>query len=278
MAPALLPRRALIYGDSITEGTNAQLFDFTTGACTRSGLDAAASLRSWCFGFGEAVEAEVSNCAFAAQGYSTFNSLGYGGVPPLFTPGNPALTAWDKIDADHSRLPAFKARPPDYIVSAEGFNDQVCSPGWPAAAAFNCSNRGLTAAVAGWVGAVRAATSPHTQVVVVVPFGGEMRTRNLTRDAIREGFATYQAGVVAGVAVAEAVGDAGDEFATLIDLYPRSKPGLMGADASSQGPYRSGQAPGPTASSCDGTHPLAHRHAHLGAMVVAELPDPRVGH
>ena len=219
----------------------------------------------------------MSNCAFAAQGYSTINSLGYGGVPPLLTAGDPAMTAWDKIDAAHSRLPALKTRPPDYVVSAEGFNDQVCSPGWPGSGAFNCSNHGLTAAVAGWIAAARAATSPNTRLVVVVPFGGEMRTHNLTRDAIRDGFAMYQAGVDATAASAVGARSAeaahpGDAHAALVDLYPRSKPGLMGTDGTSQGAYRSGQAPGPTASSCDGTHPLAHRHAHLGAMVVAALP------
>ena len=47
----------------------------------------------------------------------------------------------------------------------------------------------------------------------------------------------------------------------------------MGADASADctGDFCSGQPPGPTASSCDGTHPLAHRHARLGAMVAAEV-------
>ena len=51
-------------------------------------LAAGAAPRSWAFGFGEAMQAEVSNCAFAAQGYSTFNSLKYGNVPPLLTPGD----------------------------------------------------------------------------------------------------------------------------------------------------------------------------------------------
>ena len=78
------------------------------------------------------------------------------------------------------------------MVSAEGFNDQVCAPGWPnhrhrhrhqrtAGGAFRCSNDGVSKAVAQWLAEVRAATSPGTVVVVVVPFGGEMRTRNLTR-------------------------------------------------------------------------------------------------
>jgi hypothetical protein len=108
VAPVLLPRRALIYGDSITEGVNSQLFDWSTGTCSRTGLHAEGAFKSWCFGFGEAISAEVSNAAFAAQGYSTYNSLGYGGVPPLLTPGNDAMTAWDKLDASNSRLPLLR--------------------------------------------------------------------------------------------------------------------------------------------------------------------------
>jgi hypothetical protein len=46
--------------------------------------------------------------------------LTYGGVPPLLTVGDDAMTAWDKFDATHSRLQALKARPPDFVINAEG--------------------------------------------------------------------------------------------------------------------------------------------------------------
>jgi len=113
---------------------------------------------------------------------------------------------------------------------------------------------------------VRAATSPTTTVVVLQPFGGEMRTKNLTRFAIQAGYDAYQSESCRATAPC-------DEHAMLVDLYPRAKLGLMGADPSvnCSGAFCSGQAPGPTANSCDGTHPLAHRHAHLGAMVAAEV-------
>jgi hypothetical protein len=259
--PAVLPRRAIVFGDSISEGTNAQLYDYDRGSCGRSGtLAAAAAPRSWGFGFGEAMQAEVSNCAFAAQGYSTFNSLLYGNVPPLLTLGEPTSTAWDKLDSVHSRLPLLKAQPPDFVVSAQGFNDQVCAPGWPNSASFRCSNANMSRAITQWLRDVRAATSPATVIVVVVPFGGEMRTQNLTRFTIIAGFNTYQSAAT-------------DPHALLVDLYPRARLGLMGADTSANctGRFCSGQPPGPTANSCDGTHPLAHRHAHLGAMVAAEV-------
>jgi hypothetical protein len=127
--------RALVYGDSITEGVNAQLYDFSTAGCSRTGLNAAAAPMSWVSRVGEALAAEVSNAAFAAQGYITPNSLIYGNVPPLFPVASggkePASGrgAWALIDAAHSRLPAFQHRPPDYVINAEGFNDQVCD-GW----------------------------------------------------------------------------------------------------------------------------------------------------
>ncbi len=254
--PVLLPKRALVYGDSITEGTNAQLFDFSTNKCdsqTRAGLDAAAATKSWCFGFAQAMHAEVSNCAFAAQGYSTFNSLNYGGVPPLLTLGASISSAWDKVDAAHSRLPLLRKRPPDFVISAEGFNDQVCSPGW--GEKYNCTNAGLTGAVAEWLKHMRQATAASTQIFVLVPFGGELRTKNLTRNSIRAGFNAYQE-------------MKGDSMAHLIDLYPFAKRGLMGA-SSPKDPSSSGQPTGPTAESCDGTHPLAQRHAELGAMAAA---------
>ena len=191
----------------------------------------------------------------------------YGGVPPLLTLGDPKRTAWDKLDAAHSRLPLLKARPPDFVVSAEGFNDQVCSPGWADRASFRCSNDNMTKAITQWLVDVRAATSPSTTVVVLQPFGGEMRTKNLTRFAIKAGFDAYQ------LAHQRVSGGNNDEHTILVDLYPRARLGLMGADPSANctGSFCSGQAPGPTANSCDGTHPLAHRHARLGAMVAVEV-------
>ena len=39
---------------------------------------------------------------------------------------------------------------------------------------------------------MRSATGPKTIIAVLVPFGGEMRTSNLTRFAIRNGFNSYK--------------------------------------------------------------------------------------
>jgi hypothetical protein len=110
-----------------------------------------------------------------------------------------------------------------------------------------------------------------------------MRTKNLTRNAIRAGFDAYQAGLQRKGQRLHGSNDngkdngndndngswnnngKGDPMAHLIDLYPRAKKGLMGASNPTD-PSSSGQPAGPTAESCDGTHPLAQRHAQLGAM------------
>ena len=104
-------------------------------------------------------------------------------------------------------------------------------------------------------------TGTATHIFVLVPFGGEIRTRNLTRFAIRDGYDDYIAG-----------SGAGDTRSHLIDLYPRAQRGVKGASSTTM-PLNmsSGQAPGPTAESCDGTHPLDWRHGELAAMVALEV-------
>jgi lysophospholipase L1-like esterase len=234
---ALRPGTALVFGDSISEGTNAQNYDVAAARCGGPyGLAVSSALDTWAAGFAEAMNAELGLAAFAAQGYSTRNSLHYGSVPPLLTAGDEAATAWDKVCAGTSRLPALAARAPTYVVNALGFNDQNADVA-PAL---------LQATVAAWLPAARAAVDPTTTLLVVVPFGGEMRTNNATRLALRAGFFSYKASA-AGAA---------DGCALLVDLYPAAQRGLQGLGR-------------PTAESCDGTHPLARRHAQLGAMVAA---------
>ena len=88
---------------------------------------------------------------------------------------------------------------------------------------------------------------PQTSIFVAVPFGGELRTKNATRLAIRAGYAQYKA---SGAGAA-------DPCTFEVDLYPRAQRGLQGLGS-------------PTAESCDGTHPLAQRHGQLGAMLATE--------
>jgi lysophospholipase L1-like esterase len=235
--PNLAPGRMLVYGDSIAEGTNAQNYDVAAGRCGGPyGLGVSSSTDSWAFGFAAAMAAELSLAAFAAQGFATRNSLNYGEVPPLLTAGAPAATAWDKVSANCSRLPALAATPPTYVVQALGFNDQNADV--PPAL--------LTATVAAWLGAARSALGPAPTLLLILPFGGVLRTANATRGAILQAFADYKA----------SPSGAGDACTLALDLYPASQRGLQGLGA-------------PTAESCDGTHPLAKAHGRLGAMLGA---------
>jgi hypothetical protein len=246
--PNVRPERMLVFGDSISEGTNAQNYNDAEGSCGGGyGTRNSASVDSWAFAFGEALGAEVSLAAFAAQGYATRNSLNYGNVPPLLTPGDANASAWAWVRAGVSRLPALAAQPPAFLANALGFNDQNS----------DVTPQALTSTVAAWLADARAAVGARTTLFVVVPFGGEMRTQNTTRLAIIAGFEQYQQTGGGG-------GGNGDPCAFLLDLYPWAQRGLQGLGA-------------PTAESCDGTHPLARRHGELGAMLGAAAARALLG-
>lgn len=238
--PLLRPSHMLIFGDSISEGTNANNYDLGAGRCGGPyGLGVSSATDSWAFSFAEAMGAEPSLAAFAAQGFVTRNSYNYGGVPPLLTPGSETDTAWDKVNGNASRLPELSASPPTYLVSAMGFNDQNT----------DVQSSTLTTVVGAWLAAARSAVGPNTNILLILPFGGELRTHNVTRGAIMEGFATYK-GTPGG-------GEDGCVFLLdLLSTFPGSAQGLEGLGA-------------PTAQSCDGTHPLARAHARIGAMLGA---------
>ena len=66
--PLIHSSRALFFGDSITEGTNAANYNFNTGTCGGNfDLSNSASTDSWAFAFAEAAAVEPSMAAFAAQ-------------------------------------------------------------------------------------------------------------------------------------------------------------------------------------------------------------------
>ena len=243
---ALRPKRMLVFGDSITEGTAALRMAFGPGGpgpgpthggwgCAQSDVYHNSALHSWASHVADALNAEISAAAFAAQGYATRNSLNYGNVPPFFTPGDPAASAWAWVFANASRLPALAAQPPHYVFNALGFNDQVVPPAQ------------LTLAVAGSLAAMRTAVGPRALLFQVLPFGGEMRDSNATRNALLGGFADYKASAVG----------AADGCALILDTFPLAQEGLQGW-------------PAPTAFSCEGTHPNVLGHARVGAMVAAE--------
>lgn len=246
----LQPRRMLFYGDSITEGTNAHYYDYYTGACHAAGGEMVvnAAQASWGSVLADALKCEPSQTAFAGTGYVTRSSYTYGNVPPLFFPGNASGSAWDKVDSGHSRLQELRDSPPHYVFSAHGNNDQVCA----GAPKNPCTMADLRASVKGWIGAMRAATSPATRIVVVVPFGGTFSGHNSTRDAIRGGFVDYQLSYKRS-----ADNESRDPQAYMVDLYPNAPQGINGQGAS--------------VNSCFGVHPIADAHARLASMVGLDL-------
>jgi len=208
----------LVFGDSISEGTNAQNYDLSAGRCGGPyGLGVSSSTDSWAFSFAEALGAELSLAAFAAQGYATRNSYNYGEVPPLLTLGDPTASAWDKISASASRLPYLIRVQPTYVVQALGFNDQNA----------DVSPSLLSNTVTSWLVAARAAIGQEPTIFFVLPFGSVLRNANATRGALLKGFVAYKA----------SPGGADDACTLILDLYPDAQLGLQGLGA-------------PTAESC----------------------------
>jgi lysophospholipase L1-like esterase len=249
LPPALRPRRMLVYGDSITEGTSALRMSFgpgsgpgpagdTWGCTSPSGAYGSSALHSWASHVSDALGAELSMAAFAAQGYATKNSYNYGNVPPLMTPGDDAASAWRWVFANASRLPALAAQPPDFVFNAEGWNDQVVAPA------------DLTPVVAASLAAIRGAIGARAVIFQVLPFGGLMCDNNVTRGALMAGFAAYKA----------TAGGAADACALLLDPYPLSQEGITG---NCNGNVF-------TIGSCEGTHPNSWKHARIGAIVASK--------
>ena len=237
-----LPFKAMVYGDSISEGTNTQNYNYEQGTCGgTTGLRVSSSVDSWAYSFCNSVPAECSLIAFAAQGYVTTNSYNYGNVPPLLTMNDDTHSAWNKLFVNISRIPLLLQTIPDLIVNALGFNDQN----------NDVVPTELTNTITTWINTTRLlfinnATVPI--IAILTPFGGEMRTNNITRNAIIQGFRNYQQSVP------------NDYCTILVDTYPYAQLGLQGLGS-------------PTAESCDGTHPLARTAGYIGSMVGSKLKE-----
>jgi hypothetical protein len=91
--PVLRPKRALIFGDSITEGIASQCHAAPT--CTEhSMLCSAASTKTWGTAVAAALDAEYSQVGFGGLGWVV---SGGGGVVPFFTPNDDAKSSWNKV-------------------------------------------------------------------------------------------------------------------------------------------------------------------------------------
>jgi alpha-galactosidase len=137
------PKKAIAYGDSITEGV---------------GVDA--KFTSWeLLAPNDARETWVGLVCSALQcEYGQIGSGGQGLVTAYNVPG--CVTAWDHYDAATPRLVDGRLVPePDYFFCAHGNNDHV----------------DLTSAYSSWLDTVRKAC-PHTRIFCIVPPAGIHRS------------------------------------------------------------------------------------------------------
>jgi len=163
IAPTLLPKRMLVYGDSITEGVQSN--------CVGGGdLGSNAATDTWAMSLASSFSAEVSIVAFGRLGYTID---GNGNVPPLFTPNNDAASSWNKINAQHPRT--FKPVP-DFIFNGHGANDGLNGR----------SDDAVTQSAIGWLKAQRQAC-PTSRIFLSVPFG------RFKEQALSDTFKEYQA-------------------------------------------------------------------------------------
>lgn len=211
-APAVRSRRMLAFGDSITEGADA-----VGSANANADQDATQTYAQL---LAIATDAEVGVVGFSGQGWT---AAGYGNVPRFFDPAAPASAAFDKYAAGASRLAGGRlAPPPDEVLVAHGRND---------AAATDAE---VSAAVAGWIPAVRA-DAPAARIAVVVPPDGSRRS-----------------------AIAAGVASAADPNTTLLD----------------PGPLFAGTVAPNGLNTNDGIHPSARGHARLAALLLRQSPAP----
>lgn len=209
----LRPKRMLVYWDSIGEGVG--VLDFPGNDLTHND-----ATETWAFSLAAALQAEVSMAAFGRLGWTVW---GNGGVPPVFTPGNDTISSWDKIDSTHIRN--FTGRQLDYVVIGHGTNDGLTG----------ATDANVQASAYGWLVAMRAAISPSTPIIVVIPFGG------FERSVLSEVFSAYQTKY-------------NDKYAYYLDLGTPAEEGLTHFNG---GDWQS----------ADGIHPNVWRDGQLGAML-----------
>lgn len=146
------PKRAIGYGDSITEGVGVDAL-FTSWQVLGPNNARATWLPEVCEGLG----AEYGQLGSGGQGM--FQQIE---MPPL-------PQSWDKYDATTSRLTNGKLTPePDYIFCMMGTNDRNLNPGGGLGPLFQPNLPDITKAYTGWLTAVRGA-APHARIFCIVP-------------------------------------------------------------------------------------------------------------
>ena len=159
-AGAVAAKNVLIYGDSITEGIQAD-----------NGGDNLAYCWSWLVA--QSLADQGYEFGIVACGYSAYaNSVptANGGVPAAFVPGNDAASWWNKVDGTGSKRTTGSDSAerytvqPTIIIDAWGTNDGL----------GNLTPSSVQAAVAGLYAAMRGA-APAAALVKIIPFGGYVR-------------------------------------------------------------------------------------------------------
>lgn len=249
--PALLPRRMLLFGDSITEGVNAECRN-PDATCRGGDLCANAATKTWGPAVAAALGAEYSQVGFGSLGWVVG---GAGGVPAFFEPGKESTNSWDKIYDTANR--SFTNL--DYIIVGHATNDGL----------RGANVEAVTAAVTGWLAAVRARAGATTSIFLAVPFGG-FGAANAPKGSLKAGFEAYQAATP-------------DKKTYFLDLGREAAIGLeCGAwEHGCVGAY--GSTAGASMQGCDGIHPLggtqaAARHGELGAMLATQAVLAMAGH
>eukprot|EP00929_Paragymnodinium_shiwhaense_P067810 TRINITY_DN34094_c0_g1_i1.p1 TRINITY_DN34094_c0_g1~~TRINITY_DN34094_c0_g1_i1.p1 ORF type:complete len:452 (+),score=65.99 TRINITY_DN34094_c0_g1_i1:79-1434(+) len=169
----LAKKRALFYGDSITEGVSAECGEGHWGD-----LNANAAPKTWVASVASAFDAEYSQVGFGYQGWIV---KGAGGVPPFYTEQVESKSSWNKIFFGAPRT--FDNL--DYIFVLHGTNDGLSyrPESWWASSVHR--------AVKGFLSEVRKATGAETHIFLVVPFGS-FCARNKPEGVLKRAFDDYQ--------------------------------------------------------------------------------------
>jgi hypothetical protein len=157
--PLLAGKRAIFYGDSITEG--AWILGNSNRRIGGRWVDWTAysdATLAWPRYIAAALDAEYGTCG---SGGMSWLKPSHSSIPAL-------PEAWRFHFKGHSRLSHGKLDPmPDYVVVNMGAND---------------GDRDTTAAVRQWLSDVRSAIAAATPIVVIIPFG--QRNRDSLRRAV----------------------------------------------------------------------------------------------
>ena len=180
LPPALLPRRAIFFGDSITEGVNAECRNTPETSTGVPGdvpepggdLSANSATKTWGPTVAAALGAEYSQVGFGSLGWVV---SGAGGVPAFYVPGKESVNSWDK----HFNVANRSFANLDYIFVGHATNDGLRQGSKVTAA--------VTTAVAGWLRAARVKAGPKTAIFLCVPFGS-FGAANEPKGSLKAGF------------------------------------------------------------------------------------------